>query len=305
MGNVLSLFSGCGGAVEGFKQAGHNVVVAVDYDEYCIDTLRNNHSDVKVVMENLSESSPEEFSEKYNIHEGDIDIVVGGPPCQGFSNSGNMDKNDLRNTLVFRFAEYVNYYQPKTFIMENVVGILGFEDIFTTLLSKFSEYNVDYEIHNSKEYGVPQKRRRVIVVGSKNDISIENSSSKYMTVKEAFSDLPVLDAGESSDNALNHKAPNHKEKTIKRIKNTEQGEPMYDSWNDDIRLDEDAVAPTLKAKNFQFSHPTQHRGITVRERCRLQTFPDDYEICGTLTSQRRQVGNAVPVKMIKQIAEQL
>lgn len=305
MGNVLSLFSGAGGAVEAFKQAGHNVVAAVDKDEYCIETLRENHDGVNVIQCDLSEITPKEFATKYAIEKDNIDIVVGGPPCQGFSNSGNMDIDDVRNTLVFTFAEYVNYFDPTHFLMENVIGMLSFEDIVSDLLSSFEGYEVRKEVHNAKEYGVPQKRRRVIVIGSKTSTDIEQPDCDTITVGEAFSGLPELDSGESATAVFNHRAPNHKEKTVERIQQTDQGEAMYDSWNDDIRLDEDDVAPTLKAKNFQFSHPTENRGITVRERARLQTFPDKYKFCGTLTAQRRQVGNAVPVKMVAEIAKQL
>jgi DNA (cytosine-5)-methyltransferase 1 len=165
----MDLFAGIGGFTLGVQQAGYDVVIAADNDETAVATYNENF-DHDCVQCNLAVTSPEDFAEMYDIRPEDIDLVVGGPPCQGFS-TANLGKSpdDPRNNLVFVFANYVAYFRPDCFVMENVTGIEPVDDGETIerLYDDFEAagYAVEHTTLNAADYGVPQKRRRVFFVG--------------------------------------------------------------------------------------------------------------------------------------------
>jgi len=300
--NVLSLFSGAGGAVEGFKQAGYNVVAAVDFNEDCVATLKENHPTTLAIREDLNETSPSEFAEKYNVPKESIDVVVGGPPCQGFSVVTGSDKSDERNNRVVDFIEYVSFYKPDVCLMENVSGILSMEDgeVVNNIIQEFKnlDYNMSVDKHNAADYGVPQSRKRVLFVGKYDDISTTNKSeNKEKTVSDALSKV--------NEQHPNHNISNLADKTVEKIKNTKQGEEIYESFGIQKKLNPNKPAPTLVASGWQFAHPTEPRSLTIHERALLQSFPRDYVFKGNKTPKYHQTGNAVPPKMIKKVAEKL
>lgn len=299
--NVLSLFSGAGGAVEGFKQSDYNVVAAVDFNEDCIATLKENHPTTMAIQEDLSETPPSEFSDKYNIPVESIDVVVGGPPCQGFSIVGKRELGDDRNECIIDFLDYVSYYNPDSVLMENVTGIMSMADgeivehIYETL-ERFG-YNTVVETHNAANYGVPQLRERVLFVGKKNGYFSITASEPQQTVEDALEKV--------EEHHPNHKLTNHGEKARNMIAETEWGEPIYDSFDLILRLNPNDPAPTLLAEGWQFGHPYEPRSLTIHERALLQSFPQDYVFKGNKVPQQHQTGNAVPPKMIKKVAEYL
>jgi DNA (cytosine-5)-methyltransferase 1 len=171
---VLDLFCGAGGLTLGCLQAGYDVVAGVDADETAIETYNKNFTHDGILCD-LAEVDPEEFADEHDIHPDDVDVVGGGPPCQGYSTANlQRDEDDPRNNLVFRFARYVDYYQPRAFVMENVTGIESIDDGETVELLyedfEASGYDVDHTTLNAADYGVPQKRRRVFFVGTRTDI---------------------------------------------------------------------------------------------------------------------------------------
>lgn len=309
---ALDLFCGAGGISEGITEIAQvELLFGVDYDEHAIKTHEKNHSASKSLEENLVELSPQEFEEEYDVTPEDVDIIVGGPPCQGFSNANfTRQKNDKRNNLVFIFTEYIDYFAPTYVLMENVPGIESLEDGFfvSEVCSDLSSsgYTFNHSVINTADYGVPQKRERFIILATRNDIETVTfpqptvTENNYKTVEDAFSNLPNLSAGNESDMYLNHRAPNHQSKTVTRISKADWGEPIpYDNWSQKTRLHPKKPAPTLlagKRSNFHKAHPSDDRGLTVRERARLQSFPDEYEFVGPVTAQRRQTGNAFPPK---------
>jgi DNA (cytosine-5)-methyltransferase 1 len=301
--NVLSLFSGAGGAVEGFKQAGYNVVAAVDRDDDCIATLEKNHPDVQAIQEDLSEIPPAKFSEKHGISEDDIDVVVGGPPCQGFSISGHRDEDDERNECIEYFLNFTSYFKPTNVVMENVVGILSMSDgdVKNYIVSKLNSigYNVTVDVHDASEFSVPQERERVLFVASMCDVST-------MKVEKSNINPSVGDVFQCVDkNHKNHNIPNHWDSTKVKIDETEHGEPIYDSFNKNIRLDPLEPAPTMVASDWQFAHPEHNRSLTIHERSLLQSFPIDYTFAGSMKKKRMQTGNATPPLLMKAVAESL
>jgi DNA (cytosine-5)-methyltransferase 1 len=307
--NVLSLFSGAGGAVEGFKQAGYNVVAAVDIEENCIDTLKTNHPTTMAIQEDIGGTSPSEFADRYNIPAESIDVVVGGPPCKDFSQSqSNRTTESDRANLIFDFINYVKYYSPESFVMENVDSLTTINngEFFDDILSVFeeTEYSINWEVLKAEEYGVPQKRRRTFVVGSKstNPVLPEPTTEDYVSVSEALDDLPELSSGEESD-INSHNAVNHRDSTVEKLKEAPKGQSKHPAY---ARAYPSDPAYTVIAGNCSAPvHHEQPRRITVREMARLQTFPDEYEFVGGRTERYKRVGNAVPVKLIKEIAKQL
>jgi DNA (cytosine-5)-methyltransferase 1 len=305
--NVLCLFAGAGGAVQGFKDAGFNVVAAVDFNEDCIATLRENHDDVQVIQADLGETSPQEFALEHDIAPDDIDVVVGGPPCQGFSLNGNRDPDDDRNELVTDFLDYISMYSPERVVMENVTGMLSMEDgaVVDYVHDRFEElgYDSNHEILNSVDFGVPQKRERVIFIATTGgEMNFpKREGDNVVTISNAFDGI--------REDHPNTDSPNQRQTTIDRIKDTEKGEPLYESYTQRIRLDETEPAPTLvcggERPQWQLAHPTEDRGLSIRERAAIQTFPHDYKFCGGIVAGRIQTGNALPCKMAAGIANSL
>ena len=168
--NVLDLFAGAGGFTLGVQRAGANVIAGVDNDEQALETYNANFEHEGYNYD-LAETEPATFAVETEIYREDVDGVVGGPPCQGFSTANHdRDEDDPRNNLVFRYAKYVDYFQPDWFVMENVTGIESIDDGDTIelLYEDFQQagYKVDHATLNAADYGVPQKRRRVFFVGT-------------------------------------------------------------------------------------------------------------------------------------------
>ena len=177
--NVVDLFSGCGGISKGFEEAGFNILLGVDNWEDALKTFEYNHKSSKILNTDISKLSGKDILKRLNNNE--VDVVVGGPPCQGFSLAGNRKRDDERNLLVFHFARLINELQPKAFVMENVLGILSMAEgkIKKDLMNEFSR--IGYNVLEPKglfahHYGVPQIRRRVFFIGIRKDI---NKSPSY------------------------------------------------------------------------------------------------------------------------------
>jgi len=305
--NTLCLFAGAGGAVEGFKQAGYNVFAAVDFNIDCIKTLQENHNNVNAVQEDLSQVSPETFSEKHDIQPSDVDVITGGPPCKDFSKAqSNRTVETERANLVFVFAEFISYFEPEKFMMENVDSLTTIDDgkFFSDLLEAFPpQYDILHKVHNSKNYSVPQKRKRLIVVGSKEEtISLPEPSDSVQSIGDAIDDLPALEAGEESE-ISSHNSINHRDETVEKLRETPHGQAKHPAY---ARAHKDDPAYTVIGGNASPPvHYDQPRRLTVRECARLQTFDDSYTFSGSRKRKYQQVGNAAPVKLMKIIAEEM
>ncbi|WNF21306.1 DNA cytosine methyltransferase [Mesobacillus jeotgali] len=242
---ILDLFSGCGGLSEGFLQAGLEVAVSVEIDAKACETQRLNHPDTQVLQADLTELSPEELTARTGYEQ--FDVIIGGPPCQGFSLIGTRlgtgraigeFGEDPRNKLYREFVKYVRHFQPRVFLMENVPGLFSMhqgavrEDIerdfsFDHPDGEFRGYNVRAEIVRAVEFGVPQSRERVIFIGVRNDINLEFdfpegilAPENYFTLGDAISDLPPLGIRDGE-----HRVPfNYQENEYLRLLN-------HNAWN--------------------------------------------------------------------------
>ncbi|MFG1481474.1 DNA cytosine methyltransferase [Halobacteriovorax sp. HFRX-2_2] len=200
--NTLDLFSGCGGFSYGFEQAGFNVVLGLDYEPNAIKTFSLNHPRAKGVCADITEVCPKDLLKQANSK---IDVVIGGPPCQGFSLTGTRDPNDKRNQLYKYYVDIVKQAKPKAFIIENVIGLATLykgkvkEDIYQTF-TKLG-YNVNSKILLASDYGVPQNRKRFFIVGIKKELGEfefpepVNCENTRVTCGDAISDLPPLSCG--------------------------------------------------------------------------------------------------------------
>ncbi|QGM31932.1 DNA (cytosine-5-)-methyltransferase [Bacillus sp. N3536] len=304
---VISLFSGAGGLDLGFIQAGHKIVWANDIDKDAVDTYKKNIGD-HIVLKDLKEISSNE------IPNGDI--VIGGFPCQGFS-VANMTRgtDDERNTLYLEMLRIIKEKQPKFFLAENVKGILslGKGSVIKMIVEDFEKagYKVKYKLFNLADYGVPQKRERVIFVGVRNDINFEydfplpthsenpkydlfnqEKLNKWVSIGEALKGLP--EPSEEST-ILNHVCSNYKVIENKNF----TGHRMIDPTK---------PSPTILARGngkggvVVIHHPSNTRRMSVRETAIIQGFPMNHEFIGSKTSCYRQIGNAVPPIFAKKLA---
>ena len=337
---VLDLFSGCGGLSLGFKLAGFKIEGAIDNDADSIETFKRNFGEGKFFVKDINKVNKEFIKKNFK----DIDVIIGGPPCQGFSNANRWHKNysDPRNLLFLKFIEFVKIIKPKMVLIENVSGILSRSkgeiiNNIKEILNK-SGYKVDYKLLNASEFGVPQIRKRVFVVGNRlSNIDFFETLKKQnkVTVKDAISELYSLEKkdekklnGKLSNNYIkylrkkNSKVLNHDivypaESTIEKIKHVKQGEnwqsipvELFKNNRNNRhssafrRLKEDDFSVTIDTGNAHsnYFHPIYHRIPTPREAARIRSFTDNFEFIGSRTSQYRQIGNAVPPLLSKEIA---
>lgn len=248
--NCIELFAGAGGLGTGFEKSGFNIVAANDIWEAASKTYIANHPNVKYIVKDISEINGNELLKDTEYTKDDIDIIIGGPPCQGFSTLGKRFIDDPRNKLFKEYVRIVNDIRPKFFVMENVSGILSMEKgkVLENIIESFNDigYKLKYKLLNAAEYGVPQQRERTIFIGTRLDIEIkypekshsltgEKGYKKALTLWDAISDLPQSDTEEfinyinepknsyqkamrkDSDFITNHKPPTHNERTKKMM----------------------------------------------------------------------------------------
>lgn len=308
--NILSLFSGSGGLDLGFLATGKfQTIFANDFNPQACQTYAHNIGD-HVVCKDITQLN--------NLPKADI--IVGGPPCQGFSTANpSRSFDDPRNQLFKEYARIINEVKPKLFLMENVSGMVTMQKGAVFKLIKKELTNCGYTLYdkllNAKDYGVPQSRRRMIIIGVRNDIKHQFNFPKpthtidtYATVGQALFDTPV-----------NKKNPNHTigqltDLNKQRLLHIPEGGSMKHcppelQNNSDLnrsmrRLSRTKVSHTIVHNNCDhYYHPTEDRRITIREMARIQGYADDYIFFGSKSEQSRQVGNSVPVGLSKALAK--
>lgn len=336
--NVLDLFCGCGGFSLGFEEAGFNVILGIDVWKDALVTYKFNHQNSQTLEADLSQIEPNNVLPLLNGQT--IDVIIGGPPCQGFSVAGKRIVDDIRNKLYKNFVNFVDFFKPKAFVMENVPNILSIGNgcVKESILSDFKElgYNVEFKVLTASDYGVPQNRRRAVFVGFLNGNSFDFPNplgTPKVTSFEAISDLPaesIEDGGEyqseslsiyqnlmreNSQGVFNHLITVHTEQTQKIISMVPDGGNYKDLpkelWNTRkvhiawTRLCSSKPSFTIDCGHNHHFHYKYNRVPTVRESARLQSFPDTFIFLGNKGSQLKQVGNAVPPLLSKAIAESL
>jgi DNA (cytosine-5)-methyltransferase 1 len=298
--NVIDLFCGCGGMTTGLVKAGLNVIAGIDVWDKAIESYESNHDHLSICAD-LTKLSPQDFKSKYNIY-CDIDIIVGGPPCQGFSIAGKRDKKDPRNSLFMEYYKYVDFFKPKAFIMENVIGILSMKtekgekviDIITELLGQ--NYNLKINKLYASDFGVPQNRRRTIIIGLRKDINIIPKEIKPLLSKdERISVKSFLEDEKDVDKKyfLSEKAISGINAKKERSKATGKGFGAQ-------FLNENKPSYTIPARYWKDGYDAlvkyddkKIRRLTINELKKIQSFPDDYILKGSNKDIIIQIGNAV------------
>ncbi|GEM90070.1 DNA cytosine methyltransferase [Oceanithermus desulfurans] len=324
MYKAIDLFSGMGGLTLGLKQAGFKVLAAVEKDDLAAETYKANHFEVKLIHDDIRRVNPNKLLKDLGLYPGEIDLVAGCPPCQGFSNIRTLNGArmicDPRNELVEVFAKFILEIQPKAVMMENVTGLVA-DDRFAVMRKSLlnAGYQETYDILDAQDYGVPQRRRRLIYLAGKGfSIPFGETSPVKLTVREAIANLPT--AGKSGDPL--HDFPEKRSERIKRLismipKNggsrSDLPEELQlkchsrtDGFNDVYgRMTWDKVAPTITGGCFnpskgRFIHPEENRAITIREAALLQGFPADYifPITKSKVALAEMIGNALPPPFI-------
>lgn len=316
---VVSLFSGAGGMDLGFTKAGFDVIWANEFDKTIWGTYELNHKNhlcKKSIIDVKSEEVPEH------------DILIGGPPCQSWSVAGNrLGIDDPRGKLVYEYKRILEDKKPKVFVMENVQGMLSpkNKEAFLDLIDFFSEagYKVRYELLNSADYNVPQDRKRVIVVGIRNDISYQYefpSPSEKLTLKDTIEDLKDSAVPAKEKNYKNEDLviPNH-EYFIGSYSSIYMSRNRVRSWDEQsftiqasgrqAPLHPQAPKMELIGKDkreFKKGYESLYRRLSVREVARIQTFPDSFVFAyDNVNVGYKMIGNAVPVNMALEIAKSI
>lgn len=342
---VIDLFAGVGGMSLGFERAGFAVVMANEYDASIAASYQHNLANTNMIVGDITKI---DLQKTFGALSGKVDVVVGGPPCQGFSQKGQRKTiHDPRNFLFKYFVEVVKLVRPPYFVMENVPNILTAENGYfkREIISFFNSlgYQVTADVLNASDYGVPQNRRRAVILGKRGGtpISLPEAETEKNTIWDAISDLAFLESGEGEEimtypqNAQtrfqkelrngskwlhNHIATKHSDLALHRLslippecgKEVLPDEHLTKSiysgtW---CRMKKDDVSVTITTRfdtpsSGRFSHPFLNRAITVREAARLQSFPDTFHFIGNKSSQMKQVGNAVPPKLAQAIADRI
>lgn len=338
---ILDLFCGCGGLSFGFGLENFEVVAGIDNWKDALRTFKRNHPGAKGMLIDLSDKKE---VEKVIKAVGHIDVVVGGPPCQGFSISGKRNPNDPRNTLYKNFVAILKELKPKAFVMENVPNLVAMDKgkIKDKIIKDFSTigYKVTYKIILASDYGVPQNRKRVVFVGLRNgkqfifpEATHGEGKLKKINVKEAISDLPeqTLENGipylvppesmyqsrmrKGGNGIYNHEETLHTEKTKSIIKLVPDGGNYKDlpkkyqkTRRVNIawtRFSSHKPSLTIDTGHNHHFHYQYNRVPTARESARLQSFPDNFIFEGKKNDQLKQIGNAVPPLLAEALAKQL
>lgn len=314
----IDLFSGAGGLSLGFDKAGFENVLAVEYDKNIAKTYTNNFPTHNMLVDDIKNISNEEFS---SILDGtEVDVVIGGPPCQGFSMAGKIGRtfvDDPRNKLFREFVRVVDLVSPKLFMMENVARMATHNHgkTITEVVQEFTKlgYKVQWKVLQTRNYGIPQSRQRMIMIGTKGDTIFQypKEENRIVTVKEAISDLPKLLSGENSS-IPNHNAMNHSEQMLAKMSYIPDGgdrtaipeniRPKSGDSRKYIRYSSTKPAVTVTGDNRKIFHYDQNRALTARELARLQSFPDDFIFYGNSGSIQQQIGNAVPPRLAWKMA---
>jgi DNA (cytosine-5)-methyltransferase 1 len=335
-GVAIDLFSGAGGLSLGLSQAGFTVAAALDNDAVAVASYRRNIGDHASTAP-IEEVSAADLLARAGLGRGEVTLLAGGPPCQGFSLQRRGDRDDPRNVLVLQFLRMVEEIRPRFFLMENVGGLLTKHG--KELLREFSlrASRLDYVIHvdllNAADHGVPQVRKRAFLVGEhapglNTRFSFPAAlGGKRKTVRDAIGDLPSPPADgrphpsyqghyrEGRLSAVNAERIRHvpegggREHLPEHLQlDCHKNNPGHRHMDVYGRLawDEPSVTLTARFDSFtrgRFAHPREHRSLTVREGARIQTFPDTFHFEGNREEGARQVGNAVPPLLARRLGE--
>lgn len=321
---TIELFAGAGGLALGVENAGFDTIGLIEVDKYASDTLKCNRPDWRVINDDIANITAMDLEEVFDLKKGELDLLSGGAPCQSFSYAGKrLGLEDARGTLFYHYAKFLEQLQPKMFLFENVKGLQTHDGgrTYETIVDIFEKtgYTIKKDVLNAWDYGVAQKRERLITIGIRNDLKDKinfdfPAPHKYKPVlRDILLDCPKSDGASYSK---------YKRKIFEIV-------PPGGCWRDipediakqymkscwymgggrtgilrRLSLDEPSltVLTSPSQKQTDRCHPLEPRPFTIRENARCQSFPDNWQFCGSIGQQYKQVGNAVPVNLAYEIA---
>lgn len=299
---VISTFAGCGGSSLGYQLAGFHELLAVEWDDNAVTTFKLNFPDVPVFHGDIAKLSGAECLRLAGLKPGELDVLDGSPPCQGFSTAGKRQLDDPRNSLFKEYVRLLMELQPKVFVMENVSGMVkgAFKQIFLQIIQTLrgSGYAVRAEVMNAMYYNVPQSRQRVIFIGVRNDLKMQPSHPKPQTKP-----ISVRQALKNFGDHQHHGKASDLQK--KRWAETPVGDSHAERFSLN-RLDWNKPAPTI-LKIFGSGghfHPDEPRLCSTGELKRFASFPDNFQFKNWAESVER-IGNSVPPNLMRAIAEHI
>lgn len=335
---VIDFFCGCGGASKGFQLAGFDIALGIDFDESAAESYKANFPTTEFIRDDIRNIKVRDIADKVSGWDTTDLVFCACAPCQPFSSQNkNRHSGDTRRSLLSETKRFIRAFRPAYIFIENVPGIQNVKleengpfANFLHFLGRFN-YQYEYRVVSSEFYGVPQQRKRLVVLARRNGMPAFPSPThgqggqRFATVRDYISDLPALQAGEQDPTDELHAAAIIQPLNIKRLKHTPEGgdrrnwpeelwlkcHKTYDGHTDVYgRMLWDEPCKTLTTKctsisNGRFGHPdtTQHRALTFREAALLQTFPKTFLFRGTRVSKSKQIGNAVPVLLAQRFAE--
>ena len=319
----IELFAGAGGLALGLEKAGFEEIGLVEIDKTACETLRLNRPHWNVIEEDIVEFSKKDLLKEFNIAKGELDLLSGGYPCQAFSYAGKkLGFEDIRGTMFFYYAEFLRQLQPKMFLAENVKGLTTHDGGKTlqTMLDVFEElgYKVEWQVLNAWDYGVAEKRQRVVIIGTRKDLA-DTVKFKYPKPHDY---KPVLrDVLQNVPESVGAKYPEKKKKVFDLVPPGGYWRDLPDDVARDymkscyfmeggrtgiarrISWDEPSLTLTCSPmmKQTDRCHPDESRPFTTREYARIQSFPDEWNFAGKMNDIYKQIGNAVPVELAKEV----
>lgn len=377
MVTAIDLFSGAGGISIGLLEAGYQVLFANDIDGPSSNTYNENHEGIPFHCGDIHELEASHIFKRTGLLKGELDLLIGGPPCQGFSIIGSRNKCDPRNDLFHQFLRLTRDLMPKCIAIENVPGLatLNGGQVLNAVAEGFRHAGYTFEFAEllAAQYGVPQMRWRMFFIGFRKDLDIppkvgfprpthgkrgigelvpnrtisSADAEGFLTAWDAIGDLPPVNPGEKVDNytgcptteyqremrkgltneLANHYAPRLSEQNIRRIKALLPGQDWRDLPIELLppgmqrakrkdhtrrysRMTWDGVPRSIitrfrDPKSGEYTHPEEHRTISIREAARIQSFPDHFVFCGSNTEQYDQVGNAVPPRLAEAVGKEI
>jgi len=307
MPTVISTFAGGGGSSLGYHMAGYKELLAIDFEHNACDTLRLNF-DFPIWQRDIREVTAEEILSFCHLQSGELDVLDGSPPCQGFSTAGKRNLHDSRNNLFKDFVRLIEGLQPKVFVMENVSGMVkgGYKGKFNEILQtlRSTGYQVKCKLMNAMWYEVPQSRERLFFIGVRKDLHVEPvfpiPFDNYITFQEAVKGIQN-----------NVKPPELSKCFRPYVPLLQYGQCLQDVGGkgfQTVRIYPNRVCPTITKLigGIGFGaliHPFENRVLSISEMKRVCSFPDDYSLTGSYQEQKARLGNAVMPKMMFHIAK--
>ena len=325
--NYIDLFAGAGGLALGLEKAGFEEIGLVEFDAKACETLRINRPKWNVIEEDIVEVSKRDLLKEFKLKEGELDLLSGGYPCQSFSYAGKkLGLDDVRGTMFYYYAEFLRQLKPKMFLAENVKGLTTHDKGRTiqTMIAVFEElgYSVEWKVLNAWDYGVAEKRQRVVIIGIRNDLK---GKVKFEYPKPHDYKPVLRDALKDVPYSPGTKYPESKKKVFDLVPPGGYWRDLPDDVARDymkscyfmgggrtgiarrISWDEPCLTLTCSPmmKQTDRCHPDESRPFTTREYARIQSFPDEWEFAGKVSDIYKQIGNAVPVNLAKCVGESI